>query len=323
MGARGVGGAELQRVQQLDQALAVMIGVGRLEHPLLVLTVARSLGPVLLQQGGQRLRPARHSRVDHLADQAVRTTQCRLGHLEQDVLLARDPFQLGDELVHHPGLRAGVDPVHRGDQQVHERVSDLPLPAVQQGGQQRELDGVLVLTQVAGSLHGGSRPPRSEHLRGDIGEQPRGQPDMTEQGQLGGLFLTRLQAHIAGIRLDEGERLPAIPVPAGVIAGLRDQRQHPGRGRGRDAGGDPQRQGRVRLVQRRADDPADPVRGRRLDQLIAAVPEELLAHPLRMTFPVAGMLSQPGGELPGVGDRAFPEPEERADLGTVVLERPA
>jgi len=42
-----------------------------------------------------------------------------------------------------------------------------------------------------------------------------------------------------------------------------------------------------------------------------------------MTFPVAGMLSQPGGELPGVGDRAFPEPEERADLGTVILERPA
>ena len=39
-------------------------------------------------------------------------------------------------------------------------------------------EDVLVLTQVAGSLHGGSRAPRSEHLQGDIGEQPRGQPDM-------------------------------------------------------------------------------------------------------------------------------------------------
>jgi hypothetical protein len=50
-----------------------------------------------------------------------------LSHPEQDFLLARDPFQLLDDL--RLGVR--VDPVHRGDQQVDEGIGDVPLPAVQ------------------------------------------------------------------------------------------------------------------------------------------------------------------------------------------------
>jgi len=43
------------------------------------------------------------------------------------------PGDLGDELLPRPGLGAGVDRVHRGDQQLDQGVGDLPLPAVQVG----------------------------------------------------------------------------------------------------------------------------------------------------------------------------------------------
>ncbi|MEJ8667563.1 hypothetical protein WKI71_00365 [Streptomyces sp. MS1.AVA.1] len=43
----------------------------------------------------------------------------------------------GDKLLGDLLLRPRPDPVNRGDQQLHQRVRDLPLPLGQQRGQQR------------------------------------------------------------------------------------------------------------------------------------------------------------------------------------------
>ncbi|WP_226358896.1 hypothetical protein [Pseudonocardia sp. ICBG601] len=94
----------------------------------------------------------------------------RLGDPEQQVLLAGDPLELLDQLLGHPDLGAGVDPVHGGDQQLDQRVGDLPFPAVQQRRQQGQRHLRRVSAQVAGRLDRRPRPPGGDHLRGDVGE---------------------------------------------------------------------------------------------------------------------------------------------------------
>jgi hypothetical protein len=336
-GVGGVGGAELQRLQQLDQAVAVVVGVGGLEHPLLVLAKRRPLRPELAQQVDQRLHPAGRW-VDHLADRVVGGIQCRLGDLEQDVLLARDPFELGDDLLDDLLLGPGVDPVHGGEQQVDQGVGELAFAAVQQGGEQGVLGRLRVGAQVAWGFDRGPGPPAGDDLGSDVDKQPGGQADRPDRLQLGDFFLGGLQAHVARVGLDGGEHLPPILAilgvlaalvggglagVIGVIAGLGDQGQHPGSHLGRDTARDPYGQGLLGLPQRRGDDPAEPGRGRRLDALVPQVPQEFLAYAFGAALTLADVLGQPGGVLVGVGDSALAEPQERADLGAVVLERAA
>ncbi|WP_425460182.1 CATRA conflict system CASPASE/TPR repeat-associated protein [Herbidospora galbida] len=161
---------ELQRLDDLDQAGPVVVGVGGLEHPLLVLPVRRPFGLELVQQRHQRLVTARHRRIDHVLDPGLRCLQRGLGHLEQDGLLARHPLQLRHEIAGHLRVRAGVDPVHRRDQQVDEGVGDLAAAARQVSGQQRHLDVVRRPPQLAGCLGRHPRPQRRENPRRDVAE---------------------------------------------------------------------------------------------------------------------------------------------------------
>ena len=120
--------------------------------------------------------------------------------------------------------------------------------------------------------------------------------------------------------------MPGLP-GAGVllVAGVgrsRDQRAHPGGGLSRDPAGDPRGQRLLGLPQRRADDPANPVPGRRLDLLALQVRQQFLADPVDLPLFLAHVRGQPLRRLVRVRDRALPEPEVLPDVSPVSLDRP-
>ena len=87
-----------------------------------------------------------------------------------------------------------------------------------------------MVAQVRRRLHRGPRPPAGHHLRRDVGEQTRRQPDRADRAQLADLGQHRLQAHVARNRLDQRQhrsassgrhrrrRRPRPARPAGRVA---------------------------------------------------------------------------------------------------------
>ena len=73
-------------------------------------------------------------------------------------------------------VSACVDPVHGRDEQVDQGVGDLPLSAVQVGGQQRLHDLVRVGARVAGPLGRDPGPPARQHLRATPANRSLGRP---------------------------------------------------------------------------------------------------------------------------------------------------
>jgi hypothetical protein len=249
-----------------------------------------------------------------------------LGQVEQDGLFAADPAELADKLVFDPLVGPGVDAVDRGDEQLHQRVGDLPLPADQQRRQQRQPKRGRVGAQVRRRLDRRPGPPCGHHLGGHVGEQARRQADRPDRDEPLDLAEHRVQADIPRVSLDEPQRQG---VPLSVLAAVfpgpvgRDQRQRPGRGVRRHSGGDPRAQRLLGLAQRRGHDPLGPPRRRRLDALHPATRRQLLGQQFRATLRLGHILGQPPSELVGVFDRAFPEPQHGTDLGPVTLDRAA
>jgi hypothetical protein len=283
-----------------------------------------------VHQLAQRLLAAAHRREHHGADFAIGLGQGRLGDLEEDVLLARDPLEGVDQLVGHLLLGAGTDPVDRGDQQVDQRVGHLPLALHQQGRQQGEPRLRAAAAQMRRGFHRSLLPPTGQYLRCHIGEQARRQPDRPDRGQLADLAQHRLQAHVPRHRLHQRQhRLPVgilrclllvrlrRAVPLGVDQGkdpVADLRCHPGGDRGEPC--------LLRRVQRRAHHPGDPVRRGRLDELLAAVLEQFHPDPVSVALRAGHVDRQPGGQLVRVLHRAHPKAQVIAYLGAVVLDRP-
>lgn len=317
----GVGGAELQHLQQLDQALAVVVAVGGAQGGLHDPLVGRAGVLELGDHVAQGPLPAGHHRVHDLAHAAVWAVEHGLGGSGEHGLLAGHPAELVGELLGDPALGAGADAVHRGDQQVHQGVSEFPLAGDQQRGQQRQPQRLGMGAQVGGGLHRGPQPPADEDLGRDVVEQSRRKADGAHRAQLGDLGQHRLQADIAGLGLDPRQQ----PRPCGIVAGvvLGDQGQEPADHRLAQPAGDPQAQGLLGLPQRRAHEPVDATLGGRLDPLAAAVVQQLAANPVLSAFALADVLGQPSGQLLGVRDRALPEPQVPADLRAVVLDRAA
>jgi len=135
---RGVVAAELEDLQQGDQAAAVVTGVGGPQRGLHRAPVQRPLRLVLVHQLAQRLLAAGHRREDHLADRVVGLRESGFGDREQNVLLARHPPERVDQLVVHPALGPSPDAMDGRDQQIDQRVGDLPLPLMHQRGEQRD-----------------------------------------------------------------------------------------------------------------------------------------------------------------------------------------
>lgn len=273
----------------------------------------------------QRLLATPHSGEDHLAHLTVRRGQRRLGDGEQNVLLARHPLEGVDQLVRHLLLGACADPVHRGDQQVHQRVRDLALPLHQQRGQQGHGRLVRPAAQVRRRFDGRPLPPGCQHLRRYVREQRWGQADRPDRGQLADLPQHRLQADVARHRLDQGQHrlaglcLGAVLVLLGIVSG-GDQGEDPGLHLRRQPGRDACEPGLLRDVQGGSDHPGDPIQRRRLDELRTAVLQQLLAHTVGIALRVCDVGRQPGRQLLRLLHRAHPEPQVLAHLGTVVLD---
>jgi len=124
---RAVVRPERQRLQQFHHPAAVMVGVGAAELDLHVPAELGSVGPELGHHLPQRLRAA-GDREHHVPHRSVRPIQTGLGDLAQQHGLVPDPLERSHHLLGHPPVRSGVDRMHRGDQQLHQRVDDLPLP---------------------------------------------------------------------------------------------------------------------------------------------------------------------------------------------------
>ena len=129
--------------------------------------------------------------------------------------------------------------------------------------------------------------------------------------------LTRLLS-----RLGRPGRGRLVLTGVGVVAGLGDQRAHPGRDRRGDPAGDPRGERRLRLPKRRPDHPAEPDLGRRLDLLGPHLGEQRLADPLDPPLLAADVMGQPLRQLLRVRHTALTEPQELPHRRPVPFHRP-
>jgi hypothetical protein len=157
-----------------------------------------------------RLRRDREHGVPH---QPVTSVHSCLREPEQQVLLAGNPLELLDQFLGHLHLGAGVDSMHRGNQQLDQHVGDLPLKRVQQRRQQGQRHSWRVLAQVARRFHRRASPPASNDLRRNAGEHAVGQAYRADRLQLSDLGQHRVQTDVARLRPDSGQhRQPVIAV---------------------------------------------------------------------------------------------------------------
>ncbi len=173
-----------------------------------------------------------------------------------------------------------------------------------------------VIAQAAGRLDRGPGPPAGDHLGRHVGEQVRRQSDGADRCELGQLGEQGIEAHVAGVGLDRGQRARAVDISLVLQA---DQRLQPGDGPGVEACRHPGHQRLLRLAQRRSHDLGDAIRARRLDQLATAPGEEVVADPVLPTLGLGDVAGEPRGQLLGVDDAALPKPRVAADLGAVAL----
>ncbi|MDT0543025.1 hypothetical protein RND15_09860 [Streptomyces sp. DSM 41529] len=327
-----VGGTELQHVQQLDQPAPVVVGVRRLQRRLHRAPVDRAAGLELVHQLPQRRLAPGHRREHDLADRPLRGAERRLGELEEDVLLARYLLERVDELLGDLLLRPRPDPVHGRDQQLHQRVGDLPLPLVQQSGQQGHPQRYRVRPQVGRRLDRGPCLPAGYDLRRDVDEQIPWQADRPHRQELVDLGKHRLQAHVARRFLDLPQHrrrvhaLRAATVGSGVVVlvGAAGHQSHDPlhvlRGQPR---GDPGRQRLLGRPQGSRDDPVAPARRGRLNVLSTATRQQFHPYLLGPAFLERDVLGQIRRQLLRVRDAALTEAEMAPDLRAVVLDRTA
>ena len=311
-------GAELERAQQPGHHPAVVAGVRRaqrladpgLEHAL--------VGLGLLDQVAQR--GLAHHRVERPADRLVGVLDGRLGHAEQDALLAPDPAQVGQQLALHPVLGSGADLVHDADEQLHQAVGDLTGAGPAQGGQQGQAHLPRPLPQVGGVLLGGPGPPGAYHGVGCVSEQVSGQAQGPYALQLVDLGEQAVQADPARIGPEFPQHATAASTYLAFLAAVGHKLlQTVGRLGGEPGGGG----GTEPVAGRRAggaDDPLDPPRW--LDVLRPAAGQEGLSQSVLGNLVRGHLFAQPRGQGLLVGSGGLPEAESLTDLGPVVLDRP-
>lgn len=151
-----------------------------------------------------------------------------------------------------------------------------------------------MVLEMGGRLHGGTCPPGGNHLGGDIGKQPRGQPHRPDRQKALGLGDHRVQADVAGVCLDERE-LGLLGRGFALIGSARDGRQGvEAVGHGTtQAGRDPLRKGLRRHAQGGSHDTLETLRGRWLNALGAAARQQLGEHQLGPALALSDVLGQP------------------------------
>jgi hypothetical protein len=317
-GLVGILAAELQHLQQPDQPTAVVVGVGgpvgRLHRP----AIRRARRLVLSHQIPQILLA--HHREHHGAHQIIRVGKCRIGHPEQQPLLALHPLERVHQLASHPALGAGPDPVHRGQQQGHQRIGDLAAATVQQRRQQRHLKLRRMRPGVAGRLSHRLVPPLPHDPRRHVAEQAVRQPEGDDGRQLPDLTQHRRQTDRPRRRLDLPQQVRLLVVTA-IIARPDQRQQLADRLRGQPAC-DPACQQLAGLRQRRLHIPVGLIRRRRLQRAQPALGQELLPDQLIAPFPLRRAASEELHHLGPILFTAKPEPEVRPDLVAMTLDSP-
>jgi len=216
--------AELEHLQQPDQAAAVVVGV---RGPVGSLHRAPPGWPrrlVLRHQVPQVLLT--HHREHHRADRVIRAGQRRVGHPEQQALFPLHPPERVHQLGGHLPLSPGPDPVHRRQQHGHQRIGDLPAAAEHQRRQQRDHQLRRMRAQVTGRLDHRLIPPLLQRRRTHISEQAGRQTERGQRRQLLGLGQHRRQADRARRGLDPAKQIRLRVIP-GILA-RPGQRQQPG-----------------------------------------------------------------------------------------------
>jgi len=197
--------AELEDVEQPDQAAPVMVGVGRLQRRLDSAAVQRPGRLELMHELAQRLLTATDGREHNAADGAIGRGQRRLGDPEEDVLLTADALEGVDELLDDLALCARTDPVDRRDEQVHERVGDLALAFVQQRGHERQTQRDRTRAQMRRGLDRRPGAPAGDDVRRDVSEHTGTDANGPDGEELVDLGQHRVQADVAARLFDPAE----------------------------------------------------------------------------------------------------------------------
>jgi hypothetical protein len=261
-------------------------------------------------------------RIHHLPHRLIGTVHRRVSDLQQQQLLTGHPRELGNHLPHDLLLRPQPDPVHGGDQQPHQLVSDLLLPGHQQGGKHRHPQRPGMTPHMTRRLDQRASHPLTSHLDRHIPHEMLRQRERANSLQLGDLIQHRLEAYVPRRGLHPAQQTRILIHP-GTGAGLRGlhQRQQPSPGRRLNPVIHPQRHRLARPGQRATHDPVDLLRRRRLQLPAPALRQELLTHHVPRAHTLRIVAGQPVRQLLPIGDRELTEPEEPADLRTVPLDR--
>ena len=304
--------AELQRGQQRGEHPPVVVRVGAAQlvaDPL----GHRPLGRLQLPgQRAQRLHPARHHRVHRLPHRVVGVLEGGVDHPGEDAALARHVRQLADQFLLHPPLGTGVDPVDQPGQQLHQAVDKLGLPRPAQRRQQRVPHRLPAVLEVRGVHAGRPRPPRRHDPVRRAGEHRLVQPERPHRRQLADLGQQRVQP-----------QRPRVGLQLGQHVRPRQQLFQPGARHGPEPPGGRRGEGVVELPAARGDHALHLASARRLHLLAAAAPPQRGRQAVPVRLGRAYLLGQPlrPALLVVLGRR--PRPVDLADLGPVVLDRPA
>lgn len=305
---RSVVRAEGQEVEQPRHHAPVMASV-RAAHRRLHLPIPGAAGAMLAHDRAQ-LRLARH-REDHDAHGLVGTVDRGLGEGDEQALLAINALDVAGQSREHAPLGAHADLVHRLDEQVDKAIHQRRFPQQQVKGEQPQPARWRVAAHLPAGLlrHPATQPLDYRH--GDARERAAGQPKLADEGEPIGDTEQALERDLAGVGLERGE--------ARALAGAGERGLQRRDGRGRDPFGEAGEEGVFEAPPRRAGEPPQRARARRLMAARETPPLGLGDHRLKGLAAGADLDLEPDRErleFPG-RDRADGEPAQ--DLGAVAL----
>ena len=118
--------------------------------------------------------------VDDILDRAFGIFQRCFGHLKEQVVLAGDALEVGDQLALHPGFSAMGDPMHHVHQQIGERIDQLACAQIAKGGEQCQAQRLRMPPQFEDLFHGHTLPVAFHDARREAVKKARWQPKLTK-----------------------------------------------------------------------------------------------------------------------------------------------
>jgi len=179
--------AEFQSLKDLWHHPAVMALVGIPYHRAKRGPVGRPRGLRFLDEITQDLFA--DNRKDNIAHDAIRILQSCAGDVEQQVLLARDAFEIVEQLAIDPVLGPCAAMVDGFNKQIDQAIGQRPAAQMHEDRKPGELGRLRMPAELVGGLSGDT-PPIPIELMGEYAiEQAGRQLDLADQLQLSQLVL--------------------------------------------------------------------------------------------------------------------------------------